>query len=102
MQDNARGHSAKDTIVYMANKGLYPIFWPANSPDLNPIEDIWEKMKDCIEEKASKIHRSYKKLREVVEEAWNTVAHEDILELIRSMPKRCQAVIDAKGWHTEF
>ena len=29
----------KDTLALMASKGLYPIFWTANSPDLNPIED---------------------------------------------------------------
>jgi len=35
-----------DTLVLLASKGLRPIFWPGNSPDLNPIEDIWDKMKD--------------------------------------------------------
>jgi transposase len=80
----------------MADRGLYLIFWPANSPDLNPIEDLWEKIKDYIEEHYPKIYRLYKKLREAVVEAWNTIKHEDILSLIRSMLERCKAVIAAK------
>jgi transposase len=102
MQDNATGHAAKDTLAYIANKGLHPIFWPANSPDLNPIETLWDKIKDYIGEKHPDIHRSYPKLRAAIVEAWESIAHEDILDLIRSMPERCQAVIDAEGWHTKY
>ena len=97
MQDNASGHAAKDTIAYMASRGLHPIFWPALSPDLNPIEDLWNKMKDILEQICPEIHRFYPKLKAAVKEAWEALAHEDILDLIRSMPQRCQAVIDAEG-----
>ena len=40
MQDNAGAHAAKDTLVEMRVQGLIPIYWPANSPDLNPIETV--------------------------------------------------------------
>lgn len=102
MQDNASGHAAKDTLAYLASLGLQPIYWPANSPDLNPIEDVWEKMKDYIEEHNPEIHRSYPKLRAAVAEAWNAIVNEDIVDLIRTMPDRCRAVIAAEGWHTEY
>jgi hypothetical protein len=102
VQDNASGHAVKDTLVYLASFGLRPIYWPANSPDLNPIEDIWEKMKDYIEEHNLEIHRSCPKLRAAVIEAWNAIVHEDILDLIKSMPDRCRAVIAGEGWHTEY
>jgi transposase len=81
----------------MASRGLYPIFWPALSPDLNPIEDLWNKMKDYLEQICPEIHRSYPKLRAAVTEAWKALAYKDILNLIRSMLQRCQAVIDAEG-----
>jgi len=102
MQDNALGYVANDTIIYMATKGLYYIFWLANSPNFNSIEDECEKMKKYIEEKYPEIHRSCKTLREVVKEAWNAVAYENIIDLIKSMLDRCKAVIAAGGWHTEY
>jgi transposase len=82
--------------------GIELMFWPPNSPDLNPIETIWDEMKDYIEEKYPEVHRSYKRLREVVNEAWEAVTHERIKELIREMPERCQAVIKAEGLYTKY
>jgi hypothetical protein len=46
-------------------------------------------MKDYIERKYPEIHTSYKRLREVVLEAWELVIYERIKELIREIPARC-------------
>src|SRR5207247_2620495 len=46
MQDGAPGHAAGETKEELASHGITPIFWPAYSPDLNPIETVWKKMKD--------------------------------------------------------
>jgi hypothetical protein len=59
-------------------------------------------MKDYIQEPYETVHRSYKKLREQVIEAWNSITKEQVIDLIKSMPERCQAVINAKGWRTEY
>jgi transposase len=40
IQDNVSGHSAQATMQDLQARGIIPIFWPANSPDLNPIETI--------------------------------------------------------------
>jgi transposase len=40
MQDNTLKHATKDTLALMAQKGIYPISWPTNSPDLNVIEGM--------------------------------------------------------------
>jgi hypothetical protein len=71
--------------------------WPPNSPDLNPIETIWNNMKDYIQKHYPDVHGPYKKLRSAVLEAWEYISHGRIIELIREMKDRCQAVIDAKG-----
>jgi len=102
MQDNAGAHAAKDTLIEMQVQGVIPMYWPANSPDLNPIETVWNWMKDYIQAKYGEIHRSYPRLREAVIEAWNAVTDEQVKELIKSMHDRCQAVIDAEGWHTKY
>jgi transposase len=48
MEDSAPGHAAASTQEELYERGIYPIFWPAYSPDLNPIETFLDKMKDYI------------------------------------------------------
>ena len=66
IQDNARGHTARDTLVFIREKGLMPIFWPILSPDLNLIKTLWNRIKDIIKEKDPKIYRSYPRLRKAI------------------------------------
>ncbi|VDB88165.1 Bgt-50604 [Blumeria graminis f. sp. tritici] len=49
MQDNARAHTAANTMEDMSQMFIQPIFWPANSPDLNLIEAVWKRMKNYIQ-----------------------------------------------------
>jgi hypothetical protein len=46
---------------------------------------VWDDMKDYIQEHYPKVHSSYKRLREVVQEAWESITHERIRELVHSM-----------------
>jgi len=73
MQDGAPGHSAAFTIDELRDRVITPIFWPAFSPDLNPIEVVWKKMKDWIElhypDLPAGKQRTYDQLRESVREA---------------------------------
>lgn len=81
---------------------VYPITWPAFSPDLNRIEMVWNWMKDWIQERYPDDHKlSYDALREVVRAAWDAVPERFLKGLIESMQARCQAVIDAEGGHTK-
>lgn len=46
MQDGAPSHAAGDTAAELLARGIVQIFWPVYLPDLNPIETIWNWMKD--------------------------------------------------------
>jgi hypothetical protein len=77
---------------------------PPYSSDLNPIENLWSwfssraEVKECdtMEKLQDRIAEEWEGLRESKE------AREFMIELVHSMPKRCQAVIDAKGWRTKY
>ena len=101
-QDNAKGHASKYTKSVLQSIGITPIFWPANSPDLNPIETLWDLMKDYIERNYPDVHRSYPRLRRAVQEAWDSITLATIQELIRGMGDRYLDVILADGGHTKY
>ena len=106
MQDNAPPHAAARTMEEMGERAITPIPWPPNSPDLNPIEAVWDFMKDYIQlnypSLGSGKNQSRDKLRLVVKEAWDSVSSEYFVKLIETMPARCKAVIDADGGPTKY
>ena len=73
---------------------------PGNSPDLNPLENLWTVLKDKVSEKQPTNTKE-------LEEAIKTVRVLELLaeycrSLVESMPKRLEAVIKAKGGNTDF
>ncbi|KAG5742465.1 hypothetical protein H9Q70_014698, partial [Fusarium xylarioides] len=49
MQDGSRVHTAAATMTYLRDNGIEVLDWAPYSPDLNPIENIWELLKLWIE-----------------------------------------------------
>ena len=109
-QDNARPHSAKRTLEFLealARKhGLTIMDWPANSPDLSPIENLWAHIKHelrtrypdtaTLKGSATTIKA---KLQERLNEIWWEIGEEVLNKLVEDMPKHCEEVIAAKGWY---
>jgi hypothetical protein len=102
MQDGAPGHAADNTQRELEERGIRSIFWPAYSPDLNPIETVWDWMKDYIVLHYGDEELPYNVLRQAVREAWDSITVEQLNDLINTMHDRCQAVIDANGNHTKW
>jgi transposase len=102
MQDSAPAHAAKGIIQDLRERGIICLRWPSFSPDLNPIEMVWNWMKDWIQERYEDTLTNYDDLRAAVRAAWEAVPVSYLQELLESMPARCQAVIDADGKHTKY
>lgn len=74
--------------------------WPGNSPDLNPIENLWHILKVKITKKKPK---TLKELDMIVENVWyNDITVETTQNLVDSMPTRIKAVIKNKGGPTKY
>ncbi|KAG0972092.1 hypothetical protein G6F29_013705 [Rhizopus arrhizus] len=75
--------------------------WPAQSPDLYPIEHLWHHLKlklSLYDKKAKGVHE----LWERVEKEWNSFDKEVCRRYIDTMPARIKAVIDANGGSTKY
>jgi hypothetical protein len=75
--------------------------WPAQSPDLNPIEHLWRHLKRKLAEHEIP-RKGILELWDRVEVEWNKIPPEVCQNLIESMPRRIEAVIKAKGGYTKY
>ena len=104
MQDNARPHTARITTQHLTNLGipLVPLLpCPATSPDLNPMEHLWDMLERRIRNRPRQ-PETLQELTDALIEEWGRIPREQWRKLIVSMRKRCIAVIDADGGHTRY
>ena len=93
-----QSHQAKD---WLKDHGFKVLIWPAQSPDLNPIEHLWSHLKRRLGE-YERAPGGVLELWERVEEEWNKIPASVCQGLIESMPRRVEAVLKAKGGHTKY
>jgi transposase len=97
--DLAPAHAASSTARWMDQYLIEVLEWPGNSPDLNPIENIWGLLKRSLQKQTIKTKDDLlKKLRE----EWERITPELCKKLIDSIPKRIEAVIRNKGGQTKY
>lgn len=101
MHDNARCHTSRVTTEYLEEVGIATMNWPALSPDLNPIEHVWDELKRRVRSR-NPAPSSVNELKSALIEEWEGIPQESIQKLIRSMKNRLQAVIRARGGNTKY
>ena len=73
--------------------------WPAQSPDLNPIEHLWDQLGRRLDRYTP---RNKQQLWEIVRDDWYKITTDVTKKLVESMPRRLQTVIAAKGGRTSY
>jgi transposase len=99
VQDNAPCHRAHLVTDWMSAHNMDLLPWPAYSPDLNPIENLWSAMKSRVQGQQFPTKDA---LWSALEALWNAFSTNFVRLYIDSMPRRISAVIAAKGGSTIY
>ncbi len=92
-QDLAPAHTAKSTKSWLNDHGVGVHDWPANSPDLNSIQNLKGIVKRKMRNKRPK---NADELKATVKETWASTSPQQCHKLIPSMPRQIEAVIKVK------
>jgi transposase len=99
--DNAKIHTSKKTCEWKRQNRIESLPWPAQSPDLNPIENLWKILKDKTQQRKP-FPRTVEQLKIALKEEWCKLESHILLSLVSSMPKRVKLVVEAKGGHSKY
>ena len=100
-QNNARAHSARVTTAFLNANNVRTLPWPAFSPDLSPIEHLWDQLGQAVRRRQP-MPITLRQLENALQEEWNNIPQDRIRRLIRSMPRRCRACVAANGGHIRY
>ncbi|GFV64776.1 transposable element Tc3 transposase [Trichonephila clavipes] len=101
MDDNARPHRARIVEEYLEDHGLERMEWPARSPDLNPIEHLW----DYLGREVAALNpppRSFHELKQGLLCVWSSLPIPVSDNLLNSMGNRCRQCIQVRGGHIPY
>src|SRR5271154_2154022 len=93
-------HRAQVVNCFKQEAGIRSIPWPARSPDLNPIEHVWDYLKRRLN--AGPFIPNLANLTIRIREEWANMPQNFVQNLINSMNRRIQAVILANGGYTRY
>lgn len=101
-QDNDPKHTSKLCQNYLRskeNEGVLEVMeWPPQSPDVNPIELLWEELDRQIR---TVCPTSEKSMFDRLQTAWNEIQVEKLHKLVERLPRICAALIKARGGHID-
>ncbi|PZC79222.1 hypothetical protein B5X24_HaOG216710 [Helicoverpa armigera] len=82
-----RAHAAGIVREYLRDVNITVMDWPARSPDMNPIEHMWDELKRRVRARQP-VAQTMQELKTAIEEEWEMIPQNFIERLINSMPNR--------------
>ncbi|CAJ0953923.1 unnamed protein product [Ranitomeya imitator] len=95
--DNDPKHTARATKEWLRKKHFKVLEWPSQSPDLNPIENLWRELKVRVAKRKAK---NITALEEICMEEWANIPTTVCGNLVKTYRKRLTSVIANKGYIT--
>ncbi len=93
-QDNDPKHTSRLAKEFLQDNVPEVMDWPSNSPDLNPIENLWAIVKGNVERRMPK---NLNDLEQFMVEEWQNISESTIINLIGSIKRRCELIIEKNG-----
>ena len=101
-EDGAPCHTGGYTRWWKEKAGIAGFErWPAQSPDLNPIENLWRLLGQRIAKRRAQL-QNLNELEVALHQEWKLLGDEVCHKLVESMPDRCRAVKKARGSNTTY
>lgn len=97
--DNDPKHSAHVVRIWLAYNVFHVLPHPPQSPDLNPIEHLWEELDRRVKKRTTTTNND---LKQALVEEWQNIGTDVTKKLVNSMPKRLEAVTKQKGLATKY
>ena len=98
-QDNDPKHASKLVKNWFQDKKLNVLEWPSQSPDLNPIENLWRELKVRVQAKEPK---TLNELEQYCEDEWSKIPGKVCKNLICNYKKRLLSVITTKDHAIDY
>ncbi len=97
--DNDPKHTARAMKEWLRKKHFKVLEWPSQSPDLNPIENLWRELKVRV---AQRQPQNITALEEICMEEWAKIPATVCENLVKTYRKRLTSVIANKGYITKY
>ncbi|WP_425495306.1 transposase [Paenibacillus tengchongensis] len=99
MDDNAIPHRVSAVIELMRQDAIDTLPWPARSPDLNPIEHLWDVLGRSVRQREPPV-QTLDELTAGLHEEWQRIPQNQIRRMIQGMRRRLEAVV--RGGYTRY